>query len=110
MVSGYYVAPFLLKPENIDAFQDALLRKFKLLASKGTETKATVPQILRKNRTVSTASANVNASIPPWEGLKVSSRVNEALEEFAILIIDNYINKWYEAEINSDNAFVGEIQ
>lgn len=65
---------------------------------------------MRKNRTVSSASTNINVNIPPWETLEVSSRINDAAEELILLIIDNYINKWYKAEISADNAFVGEIQ
>jgi hypothetical protein len=110
LAAGYFLAPFLLKQENIDAFQDILLEYFKLNETPKVENAKPAPVIIRKNRTVSSASTNINVNIPPWETLEVSSRINDAAEELILLIIDNYINKWYKAEISTDNAFVGEIQ
>uniref|UniRef100_A0A914PQP0 PXA domain-containing protein n=1 Tax=Panagrolaimus davidi TaxID=227884 RepID=A0A914PQP0_9BILA len=110
LAAGYFLAPILLKQENIDAFQDILLEYFKLNETPKIENTKPAPVIIRKNRTVSSASTNINVNIPPWETLEVSSRINDAAEELILLIIDNYINKWYKAEISTDNAFVGEIQ
>jgi hypothetical protein len=113
LASGYLIAPFLLKRENINAFQDFLIENFKLLdESKSGEAAVAKPApiILRKHRTISSASTNINVNIPPWETLEVSSRINDSMEELILWIIDNYINKWYKAEISTDNAFVGEIQ
>lgn len=101
----------MLKQENIDAFQDILFTYFELSETPKVETtKPAAPIVLRKNRTASSASTNVNVNVPPWETLEVSSRINDAAEELILLIVDNYINKWYKAEISADNAFVGEIQ
>ncbi|KAE9551050.1 hypothetical protein FO519_005750 [Halicephalobus sp. NKZ332] len=110
VAGGIFVGPITFQENRIDKFKEFLLESLKLKVVKKDEPEISkTPQKLplKRRRTMSVTPGFPG---PPWEGLKVDTRINENLEELFILIIENYINKWYKAEINSDTAFIGEIQ
>ena len=110
VAGGVFAGPIAFQEDRVKKVEEFLIEFFKSKADKVEKIEAPKlpPKILQKrSRTISTTSGFPG---PPWETLKVNSRVNEALEELLLLIVENYINKWYKSEINSDTAFIGEIQ
>ncbi|KAI6216461.1 Sorting nexin-14 [Aphelenchoides fujianensis] len=49
-------------------------------------------------------------NVSPWSGIRLERSLNEALEKFATCLIEDYINRWYKAEISADNTFLLETK
>uniref|UniRef100_A0A7E4V7W4 Sorting nexin-14 n=1 Tax=Panagrellus redivivus TaxID=6233 RepID=A0A7E4V7W4_PANRE len=114
VIFGFWSAPKIVTSSNLKILQEAVIFSFSLDKSENSTEPAPVkplPAPPRRSRASSIRSSTSAASSgPPWEALKISVRVNDAMEEVVATIIENYINLWYKTDISADNAFVGEIQ
>lgn len=47
---------------------------------------------------------------PPWAGVSLPETLNSELEAFVTGLLDEYVSRWYLAEISTDVSFPSEVK
>ncbi|KAI6217537.1 Sorting nexin-14 [Aphelenchoides besseyi] len=98
-----FVLNLLNDPQTLSTLQNFVQS---LLFDSKTQ-KSTTNQ--RHSTTFSDQSASY-IQLTPWSGIQLSESLNEALENFASCLINDYVERWYKAEFSADNTFVLETK